>query len=172
MIKRNKKLLIHIESQRSITSPNGTPTVSSSPMFGIATTPMLPCSSPVFASPKRKVLIDKWHDKLKRVLSGGQSPTKTLKSTIQMQNLVQQVSATANVFPEEACCALVDSKYRKHMSQWVASASSLLTPQDVAAIVKDISLKFKEPLVRRNLFFCFSFFGKKLKIFFCLLVFQ
>lgn len=151
MKKRKNKLLIHIESQNHLTATNGSPNSAlTTPMFGVVRSPAsfqrtFP-SSPAFASPKKQLMLDKWHDKLKRVLVvKNNSPTKNMKTSIQMQTLVSSVATIANVYPEEACCALVDSKYRKHMGRWVTSTSTLLTKEQIDGVVADVSAKLKDP---------------------------
>tara|TARA_B110000208_G_scaffold150202_1_gene181381 strand:- start:490 stop:1185 length:696 start_codon:yes stop_codon:yes gene_type:complete len=66
-----------------------------------------------------------------------------------MQKLVSAVVDCANVFPEEACCALVDSKYRKHMARWVKmgtnSSSNLLSEHEIQNIAKDVTDRLNEP---------------------------
>ena len=62
-----------------------------------------------FASPKRKQLLDRWHEKLVRIF---QAPNARSSGIIaQMQVLTRTVASRASTFPEEACCALVDTEF-------------------------------------------------------------
>jgi len=148
--RRKKKLELHLLNQRQL-SP--IPSPQTSPMFGIRKSPTFQrTSSFQFASPKKQQMIDKWHDKLKRCLvqSNGQTltVTGTTITSVQMQTLVAAVVEHCDVFPEEACCALVDSKHRKHMSRYVSSmsrTSHLLKSHEIERIVVDVAERIGEP---------------------------